>query len=168
MLLFVFFLLFVIVPVAELWLILQVGSMIGVWPTVLLLLLDSIVGVWLVRSQGASVWRRFRAASTNGEIPAQEATEGFLVVIGGMLLIVPGFFSDIVGLVTVLPPTRKLLAGRVVRGVSRRSGVVVVRTTEVGRDDLQDFEHSDQPRRRPAEGQPAPRAEHRPLDAPRT
>lgn len=167
MILMIFFLLFVIVPVVELWLILQIGSLIGVWPTVLLLLLDSIIGTWLVRSQGASVWKRFRAASERGGIPAQETVEGFLVLIGGTLLIVPGFISDVVGLAAVLPPTRRLLAKRVVRGVSQRSGVSFYASTAAAPDDLRDFAHSDQPRRRTDHGQPARRADHRPVDAPR-
>lgn len=143
-----FVILFIAVPVIELWLILQVGEMIGVLPTILLLLLDSLLGAWLVKSQGGAVWRNFRAAVDAGRIPANEAVDGFLVIMGGTLLLLPGFLSDIVGIILIAPPSRKLLRSRVVKfGLGR------TRATFMGgfvADDtgMRDFAHSDQPRRR--------------------
>lgn len=158
-----FFALFIVVPVLELWLILQVGSLIGVLPTILLLLVDSIVGAWLVKSQGGQVWLRFRETAGAGRVPAGEAVDGFLVILGGTLLLVPGFLSDIAGLLMVLPPTRRLFRGRVIAFVSRRARVTFMGgdraagpgggwSTAPGSDsdDLRDFAHSNQPRRRPA------------------
>lgn len=142
------FLLFIAVPVIELWLILQIGELIGVWPTIALLLIDSVVGAWLVKSQGGAVWARFREVAGAGGVPANEAVDGFLVILGGTLLLVPGFLSDIAGLVFILPPSRKLLRGRMVGFVKRRTRFTVVgpRNGQAA-DDVRDFAHSDQPRR---------------------
>jgi UPF0716 protein FxsA len=147
-----FVILFIAVPVIELWLILQVGDMIGVMPTILLLLLDSLLGAWLVKSQGGAVWRNFRAAVDAGRIPANEAVDGFLVILGGTLLLVPGFLSDIVGILLIAPPSRKLLRGRVVKFGMGRTRATFMGATFNGQsvaDDtgMRDFAHSDQPRR---------------------
>lgn len=142
-----FVILFIVVPVAELWLILQVGSMIGVAPTIALLLLDSLIGAWLVKSQGSVVWSRFRKTVDAGRIPANEAVDGFLVILGGTLLLVPGFLSDVVGLVFVLPPTRKLLRGRAIRFVTRRTRATFMGGFVADDTGMRDFAHSDQPRR---------------------
>jgi UPF0716 protein FxsA len=146
-----FILLFIAVPIVELWLILQIGELLGVLPTIMLLLLDSLLGGWLVRSQGERVWQRFKAATEAGRVPAAEAVDGFLVVLGGTLLIVPGFLSDFLGLLFVLPPTRKPLRGRVIAFVRQRARFTFSRSgmgsAPAGESDLRDFAHSDQPRR---------------------
>jgi UPF0716 protein FxsA len=147
-----FVLAFIIVPVIELWLILQIGDAIGVVPTIALLLIDSLVGSWLVRSQGRSVWGDFRRTTDAGGIPATQAVDGFLVVLGGTLLLVPGFLSDIVGLTFVLPPTRKALRNRLIAFVSRRTKVSFMGqgfTRSSGDTDtgMRDFARSNQPRR---------------------
>jgi UPF0716 protein FxsA len=148
-----FVILFIVVPVIELWLILQVGEMIGVVPTIILLLLDSLLGAWLVKNQGGAVWRNFRAAVDAGRIPANEAVDGFLVILGGTLLLVPGFLSDIVGILLIAPPSRKLLRSRVVKtglGRSRATFMGDAFNKQSVADDtgVRDFAHSDQPRRR--------------------
>jgi UPF0716 protein FxsA len=102
-------LLFILVPIAELWVIIQVGQAIGVLPTIALLIFDSILGAWLLRHQGRAAWRRFRATLQAGGVPARETADGVLIVLGGTLLLTPGFLSDIVGIVLLLPPTRALL-----------------------------------------------------------
>ncbi|HVS99720.1 MAG TPA: FxsA family protein [Solirubrobacterales bacterium] len=99
-------LLFIVVPIAELYVIIQVGEWIGVVPTLLLLLLDAIVGSWLLKHEGRSAWRRFNQALAERRIPAREVADGFLVVLGGALLIAPGFITDIFGLLFLIPPTR--------------------------------------------------------------
>ncbi|MGK2877929.1 MAG: FxsA family protein [Solirubrobacterales bacterium] len=142
-----FVILFIAVPVVELWLILQVGEMIGVGPTILLLLLDSLLGAWLVKSQGGGAWRNFRAAVDAGRIPANEAVDGFLVIIGGTLLLMPGFISDIVGILLIAPPSRKLLRGRVVKFVIGRTRATFMGGFVADDTGMQDFAHSDQPRR---------------------
>ena len=101
-------LLFIIVPIAELYVIIQVGELIGVWPTLLLLLLDAIVGSWLLKHEGRAAWRRFNQALAEKRIPAAEVADGFLVILGGALLIAPGFITDIFGILFLIPPTRAL------------------------------------------------------------
>lgn len=141
-----FVIVFIIVPVAELWLILQIGSLIGAVPTIALLLLDSLLGAWLVRSQGGAVWRRFRAAVDAGKLPTREAVDGFFVILGGTLLLVPGFLSDVAGLLFILPPTRKLLGARMISFVSRRARVSFMGPSVADDTRVRDFAHSDQPR----------------------
>jgi UPF0716 protein FxsA len=101
-------LLFIVVPIAELYVIIQVGEWIGVWPTLLLLLLDAIVGSWLLKHEGRAAWRRFNEALAERRIPAKEVADGFLVILGGALLIAPGFITDIFGILFLIPPTRAL------------------------------------------------------------
>jgi UPF0716 protein FxsA len=144
----IFIILFIAVPVVELWLILQVGEMIGVMSTIALLLLDSLLGAWLVKSQGAAVWRNFRGAVDAGRIPANEAVDGFLVILGGTLLLVPGFLSDIVGILLIAPPTRRLLRGRVVKFGLGRSRATFMGGFVADDTGVRDFARSNQPRRR--------------------
>jgi UPF0716 protein FxsA len=122
------FVLFIVVPIAELYVIIQVGDAIGILPTIAILVLDSVVGSWLLRQQGRAAWRRFNAALQAGRPPAQETIDGALIMLGGALLLTPGFLSDILGVVLLLPPTRavvrRLLArrflGRMVTGMAQR------------------------------------------------
>ena len=111
-------LLFVIVPLAELYLILKVGDTIGIGWTILLLVADSLLGSWLLRSQGRVVWRRFNEILAQGRVPHREVIDGVLVIFGGAFLITPGFLTDIVGLVLLLPPTRSVVR----RFLARRLG----------------------------------------------
>jgi UPF0716 protein FxsA len=108
-------LLFIVVPIVELYVIIQVGEAIGVLPTIALLLADSVVGSMLMRSQGRAAWRRFNAALAEGRIPHREVLDGVLVIFGGAFLVTPGFVTDIVGIVLLLPPTRALARGVVAR-----------------------------------------------------
>ena len=112
----VLLLLFIAVPIIELAAILQVGDWIGFWPTIALLVADSILGSVLMRSQGRAAWRRFNAALAEGRPPAREVIDGVLVIAGGALLLTPGFVTDIVGISFLLPPTpaviRRLLVKR--------------------------------------------------------
>jgi UPF0716 protein FxsA len=112
--------LFVIVPIAELALIIQVGQAIGVWWTIALLIADSVLGSVLMRSQGRAAWRRFSEATAAGRVPAREVLDGVLVIFGGALLLTPGFISDILGLLLLLPPTRALARGVLVRRFAHR------------------------------------------------
>jgi UPF0716 protein FxsA len=108
-------LLFVLVPIAELAVIIQVGEAIGVWWTIALLVADSVLGSMLMRAQGRAAWRALTEALRAGRPPAREALDGALVVFGGALLITPGFISDLLGLFLLLPPTRALVRRAVVR-----------------------------------------------------
>lgn len=110
---------FVVVPLAELWVIFRVGDMIGLLPTLIILLSVSLVGAWLVKREGRAAWQRFRA-SLGTRLPAVEVVDGALVLIGGTLLLTPGFLTDAVGLLLVLPPTRALV-NRTVRRRARKT-----------------------------------------------
>jgi UPF0716 protein FxsA len=124
-------LLFIVVPIAEIYVIIQVGQAIGALWTILLLIADSIVGARLLSWQGRAAWRAFQAAIAEGRIPHREIMDGVMVVVGGTLLLTPGFITDVVGLLLLLPPTRAVIRRAVVRSISRRGTVtrVVIRTT---------------------------------------
>ena len=102
-------LIFIVVPIAELALLIQVGELIGVWWTIALLIADSILGSLLMRSQGRAAWRRFNVTLQAGRPPAREVLDGVLVIFGGALLLTPGFITDILGLLLLLPPTRAVV-----------------------------------------------------------
>jgi UPF0716 protein FxsA len=107
MLLLVF--LFIVVPLVELYVIIRIGQLIGAVPTIALLLLDSVLGAALLRSQGRATWRRFNQALAEGRVPHRETFDGAMVIFGGALLLTPGFITDVVGLVLLIPATRALI-----------------------------------------------------------
>jgi UPF0716 protein FxsA len=113
-------LVFIAVPIAELYLIYLVGDAIGVLPTLLLLAADSLLGSVLLRSQGRSVWNRFNETIAAGRVPRREVMDGVLVIFGGAFLITPGFLTDIVGLALLIPPTRRIVRRTVERRLGRR------------------------------------------------
>jgi UPF0716 protein FxsA len=127
--------LFIVVPLAELYVILKVGDAIGVLPTIALLALDSVLGSMLLRAQGRAVWRRFNEALASGRMPHREVMDGVLVIFGGAFLITPGFISDVVGVALLLPPTRSLVRRWLVRRLGRRVSVGVVDGTATERFD---------------------------------
>lgn len=98
--------LFVVVPLVELWIVVQVGQAIGVLDTVALLLLDAALGAWLVRREARRAWAALRTAMSSGRVPAHEAGDAVVVAVGGAFLLAPGFLTDLLGLVCVLPATR--------------------------------------------------------------
>jgi UPF0716 protein FxsA len=117
--------LFIAVPIAELAVIIQVGQAIGVWWTIAILVADSILGSLLMRSQGRAVWRRFNAALQAGRAPAREVADGVLVILGGALLLTPGFLTDVFGLLFLLPPTRAAIRRVFLRQAMRRMTVTM-------------------------------------------
>jgi UPF0716 protein FxsA len=111
--------LFIALPIAELYVIIQVGGAIGVLPTLALLIADSFLGVALLRSQGRQAWARFNQALAESRVPAREVFDGAMIILGGALLLTPGFITDVFGLVLLIPPGRAIarrfavgLAGR--------------------------------------------------------
>ena len=109
------------IPIAELWAIVQVADGIGVVPTLLLLIGISVAGAWLLKQQGTATWRNMQESLRRGQMPAKEATDGALILLGGALLLTPGFLSDAVGLLLLLPPTRAALKGVVMRYLRKRA-----------------------------------------------
>jgi UPF0716 protein FxsA len=111
---------FIAVPLAEIFVIIKVGEAIGVIPTVLLLAADSVIGSMLLRSQGRRVWARFRETVQRGRMPHREVVDGVLVIFGGAFLITPGFLTDVIGALLLLPPTRTLFRHWLVRRLGKR------------------------------------------------
>jgi UPF0716 protein FxsA len=107
--------LFIVIPLVEIYVIIQVGRAIGPWWTILLLILDSILGTWLIRHEGARAWQALRVALDSGRMPARELADAALILIGGTLMLAPGFVTDAFGVLMILPVTRplfrKLLTG---------------------------------------------------------
>jgi UPF0716 protein FxsA len=126
--------LFIVVPIVELFVIIQVGEAIGVLPTIALLIADSVLGSMLMRSQGRTAWWRFNAALAEGRIPHREVLDGALVIFGGALLLTPGFITDVFGAVFLLPPTRALLRRLLVRRFALRMVSSVTMPRRTGRD----------------------------------
>lgn len=98
----------------------EVGQAIGVGWTVVLLVADAVLGSLLARSQGRAAWRRFNAALQAGRPPAREVLDGVLVLFGGALLLTPGFLTDVLGLVLLLPPTRAVVRAVLARRLAHR------------------------------------------------
>ena len=108
---------FIVMPLIELYVIIQVGSAIGAWNTIGILILVALVGVWLTKHEGFYVLRRMRQQIDAGNMPTDELIDGSLILLGGLLLILPGFISDAFGLVVLFPPTRALIRNVVKRRV---------------------------------------------------
>jgi UPF0716 protein FxsA len=118
------FVLLVVVPLAELWTLIQVGQVIGGWWTIALLVLMSVLGSWLIRREGVRAWRALSTTLAQGRMPARELADGALIVLGGALMLTPGFLSDVVGIVLILPVTRPLARRALTAAVARRLVVV--------------------------------------------
>ena len=122
-----FVLAFIVWAAAELFVAIKVAEAIGVLLTVLLLLVTWPLGTWVLRSQGRAAWRRLGAAVAEGRSPGREVLDGVLILLGGLLLIVPGVLSDLLGAIALLPPTRALLRGQLARHVQSRFVVQATR-----------------------------------------
>jgi UPF0716 protein FxsA len=112
--------LFLAVPIVELFVILQVGQAVGVLDTLALLILISVVGAWLAKREGLGVLRRMQAAVQAGRVPGTELVDGFLILLAGALMLTPGFITDIVAILLLLPPTRAVVRRQLRRALARR------------------------------------------------
>ncbi len=111
---------FVVVPLVEIWAILQVGQLVGPWWTIALLVLDSMVGAWLIKREGGRAWQALRQALQGGRMPASEIADGALILIGGTLMLSPGFVLDLAGILLILPFTRPVARRLLTSVVERR------------------------------------------------
>jgi UPF0716 protein FxsA len=136
-------------PVAELYVVIRVAEAIGFLFTLLLLIAAWPVGWWVVRSQGRAVWRRLQVAVAEGRAPTKEVLDGALVIVGGTLLIVPGFISDALALLLLLPPTRALIRLALRRNLHSRFVVRAVGATGRPYDVDSTAKDVDQPRLQP-------------------
>lgn len=116
----ILFVAFIVVPIIELAIIIEVGQVVGVGWTLVALIAMSLIGAALVKREGLRAWRRVRRAMSEARMPAEEVVDGALVLLGGALMLTPGFMTDGVGLLLVLPLSRELV-NRAIRGRVRRS-----------------------------------------------
>ena len=119
-------LLFLLIPIAELAVIIKVGSEIGVANTIGVLLVVSVVGAWLVKREGMSVWRRFQRSVEAGAVPGKEIADGVMILFAGALLMSPGFLTDVLGIALLLPPVRAVVRGMLMKQAARRAGIIRV------------------------------------------
>ncbi len=108
-------LIFIVVPIAELYVLIEIGSAIGILPTIALLILDCVLGAALMRSQGRAAWMRVHRAVEEEHVPGREVIDGVLVTFGGALLLTPGFISDFLGLIVLLAPASAIVRTALVR-----------------------------------------------------
>ena len=99
---------FIIIPLVELVILIKVGSYIGLWPTILIVILTGILGAALARQQGFMIINKIRSDVNSGRVPAQELIDGVLILVGGIVLLTPGFLTDICGFLLLIPPTRSV------------------------------------------------------------
>jgi UPF0716 protein FxsA len=126
-------LLLILWPIAELFVAIEVARAIGVLETIVLLIIGWPLGLWALRTQGAAAWRRLNAAVTERRTPTREVLDGTLVLFGGILLMIPGFITDVVGIALLLPPTRLLMRPLLLPLLSRNfSSRVVLHATQFG------------------------------------
>lgn len=116
-------LLFLVVPLAELYVIIQVGQAFGALNTIALLILISAAGAWLVKREGMSVLRRFQRSVEAGSVPGKEIADGVMILFAGALLLSPGFLTDILGIALLLPPVRAVVRAALMHQAARRAGI---------------------------------------------
>jgi UPF0716 protein FxsA len=123
---------FLLVPIAEIYVLIQVGQVIGAWWTVLLLIAMSVLGSYLIRREFRSTWKALQSTLQTGRVPSTELADAGMVVVGGTLLLTPGFLSDLVGFALLLPITRpffrRLLLGLLARRLQARATTFASRT----------------------------------------
>lgn len=112
--------LFVGVPLLEIFVLVQVGQVIGAWWTILLLIAASVIGTWLIRREGGRAWRALRVALETGRMPARELADGALILVGGTLMLTPGFVTDAFGILLIVPVTRPLARSLLTQLIARR------------------------------------------------
>lgn len=117
----ILFLLFIVFPVAELYVIIRVGSSIGFLNTLGLIVLVAVVGSWLVKREGLRVWAKFNDSVAQGRVPTREIIDGVLILVAGALLLAPGFLTDVIGILVLFPPTRAVFRSMLTKRARRGS-----------------------------------------------
>jgi UPF0716 protein FxsA len=116
--------LFLLIPLAELYVIIQVGQAFGALNTIGLLILISVGGAWLVKREGIGVWRRFQRQVESGAVPGKEIADGVMILFAGALLMSPGFLTDLLAIALLLPPVRAGMRAVALRQAARRAGII--------------------------------------------
>jgi len=129
---------FLTVPIIEVWLMVSVGQRIGALPTIVILIAEVFIGAWLVRRAGAKAWAALNKALESGKLPGGEVLDAVMIMVGGFLVMLPGFFTDIFGLIFLLPFTRPIARGLlglfIARRVARSGMSIDVMRARVERD----------------------------------
>ena len=115
----ILFLIFLLVPIIEIYFLIEIGEVIGAIPTVFLVVFTAVLGAQLLRFQGLSTLQRVQASMARGEMPAVELLEGVVMLVGGALLLTPGFFTDALGFICLIPPLRRKMISSVIMRLFR-------------------------------------------------
>jgi UPF0716 protein FxsA len=128
----ILFLVVLVIPFAEIYLLLQVGGIIGALPTIFLVVFTAVLGAWLLKQQGFATFQRFQASLAQGEVPAYEMIEGPIILLGGALLLTPGFITDMLGFACLVPRLRRNIARYLIenRLIQTRGAVPQARSSE--------------------------------------
>jgi UPF0716 protein FxsA len=124
-------LLFLLIPIAELAVIIKVGSEIGIGNTIVVMLAMSVLGGWLIKREGVGVLRRVQDQMARGVVPTRELSDGFMIMLAGALMLTPGFLTDVVALLLLLPPVRAAVRAALARRVRQRASIYEVRGREI-------------------------------------
>jgi UPF0716 protein FxsA len=120
-------LLFLVVPFVELFVLIQVGQAIGALPTVVILLIDSLIGAWLVKREGLAVLRRAQEQVQRGVVPGTELVDGVLILFAGALMLTPGFITDVLATLLLIPPIRVAVRRLMATQLARRATIYLER-----------------------------------------
>lgn len=126
--------LFLITPVVELALLIRLGDWIGFWPTIAIIVVTGVVGTFLARREGLSVWKRFNARLGAGDLPGRELLDGVIILVAGALLVAPGVLTDVVGILGLLPVTRALVRRRLSERLQRMASRGTAQSFALGFD----------------------------------
>ncbi len=111
---------FLIIPFIEVWILIQIADSTGLFNTIGLLILLSVIGAWLVRREGLSVFRRAQNELVQGQLPERQILDGLLILLGGVLMLTPGFFTDFIGFCLLFPPSRILFRTILIKRLNSR------------------------------------------------
>ncbi len=106
-------LLFIVMPIVEIGVLIRVGGWLGLWPTLFIVVLTAVLGTWMLRQQSAATMMQAQQRLQAGQLPAQQIFEGLLLLVGGVLLLTPGFVTDAIGFACLIPWSRRWLAARI-------------------------------------------------------
>jgi len=121
-----------VLALAELFVLIGIGRLIGAWWTIALLVAESLAGIWVVKHEGRRAWNALRTALVSGELPDRQLADAALVMLGGILLLTPGFITDVAGFALMLPPTRRLARPLVSTLLARQARSAVLRAGGLG------------------------------------
>jgi UPF0716 protein FxsA len=126
------FLLFTLVPLVEIYLLVQLGALMGVWPTIALVCVTGFLGASLARREGRRALARYQETLAKGQLPEEGIVSGLLILVGGVLLIAPGVLTDLTGLMLMIPPVRRAVAKRINARLQQRINAGSIQVMHIG------------------------------------